>query len=335
MTTMQAVADAAGVSVSTVSHVINKTRKIHPDTLKAVEAAIIKVGYTPNRLARALAGGSTSTVGVAISALSNRYFAATAYAIEAECARNGLMMMLVDTHESADYEFNVVQALRERRVDGIIIAPTADPNHRTLNYLRAQGVPTVLVDRAAPGGFDQVLVESQVATEVLTNHVIGLGHMRIALISGVPGLSTTEDRIAGYKQALTKAKLPIDDALIVTGMSQFEPARSIAKQLAKSKQPPTAIITGNNIMTIGALTGLREVGIRVPEDMSLAGFDDIEWADVLSPRLTVMAQPVEELGSRAVRLLKRRIETPDARRQSIRLDPTLCVRDSVRKLTTR
>ena len=127
MITMETVAAAAGVSTSTVSHVINKTRKVHPDTERAVLDAIDRVGYSPNHLARALAGAPTRTVGVAISVLSNHYFAAVVRAIEAECAKRGLMMLLADTHEDADYELKVVQALHERRVDGIVIAPSAEP----------------------------------------------------------------------------------------------------------------------------------------------------------------------------------------------------------------
>ena len=329
MITMQAVATAAGVSMSTVSHVINKTRKVHPDTQHAVEQAIKKVGYSPNRLARALVGAPTSTVGVAISALSNCYFASVAYAIEAACAKNGLMMMLVDTHEDPQYELKAIQALRERRVDGILIAPTADPEQRTLNYLRDHQVPAVLVDRLVGSGFDQVAVERLDATKELLSHVIGLGHRRIGFVSGVPGWSTTEDRLQGYRAALESAGIAFDAELVRNGQSACETARQATHELLVLDQRPTAIMTGNNQMTIGALRALREAQVRVPEDMSLVGFDDIEWADVLSPRLTVMAQPVEELGARAVRLLTRRLENPAARRQTIRLTPSLLMRESV------
>lgn len=328
MTTMRAVALAAGVSMSTVSHVINKTRKVHPDTQRAVEQAIEQVGYSPNRLARALAGAPTGMVGVAISALSNRYFASVAAAIEAECAAHGLMMLLVDTHENPAYELKAVQALREHRVDGILIAPTADPEQRTLNYLREHQMPTVLVDRLLGAGFDQVAVESKQATTELVSHVIGLGHQRIGFIAGVPGLSTTEDRLQGYQSALALAGMAFDAELVRNGQSALEPARRATHDLLALARPPTAIMTGNNLMTIGALRALVEAQVRVPQDMSLVGFDDIEWADVLSPRLTVMAQPVEELGTRAVRLLLRRLAKPSARRQTIRLTPTLCLRDS-------
>lgn len=328
MVTMEAVAAAAGVSTSTVSHVINKTRKVHPDTERAVLDAIDRVGYSPNQLARALAGSPTRTVGVAISALSNQYFSAVVHAIEAECAKSGLMMLLADTHEDPEYEMRVVQALHERRVDGILIAPTVDQRNRALDYLRDKSVPTVLVDRFVGTTFDQVAVESRDATRTLVSHVIGLGHRRIAFISGAAGLSTTNERLEGYRLALEEAGIKFDPDLVRSGESKIEPACKAVHHLLSLDRRPTALVTGNNLMTIGAMRALRAARLDVPRDISLVGFDDFDWADVFAPRLTVMAQPVEELGTRAVRLLVRRIANPNARRQTVRLVPTLRLRDS-------
>ncbi|BDT66599.1 ribose operon repressor [Comamonadaceae bacterium OS-1] len=328
MVTMEVVAAAAGVSTTTVSHVINKTRKVHPDTERAVLDAIEKVGYSANHLARALAGAPTRTVGVAISALSNHYFAAVVSAIESECSKSGLMMLLADTHEDPAFELGVVKALHERRVDGILIAPTADPESRTLNYLHSKGVPTVLVDRFMGTTFDQVAVENLQSAKSLVAHLVGLGHRRIAFISGAPGLSTTDERLKGYRLALEEAGLEFQPDLVRSGGSQIAPARAAVQALLSLNPRPTAIMTGNNLMTIGAMHALRDAGLQVPADISLVGFDDFDWADVLTPRLTVIAQPVEELGARAVRLLVRRIANPTARRQSLRLAPALRLRDS-------
>ena len=328
MVTMEAVAAAAGVSTSTVSHVINKTRKVHPDTERAVLDAIERVGYSPNHLARALAGAPTQTVGVAISALSNHYFGEMVHAIEAECANCGLMMLLADTHEDPDYEVKVVQALHERRVDGILIAPAASSTSGALAYLRERSVPTVLVDRFVGTTFDQIAVESRDAARSLVSHLVGLGHRRIAFVSGAAGLSTTTERLEGYRLALEAARIRFDPDLVRSGESKIEPAREAVRHLLSLDKRPSALMTGNNLMTIGAMRALRAAGLSVPGDVSLVGFDDFDWADVFAPRLTVMAQPVEELGARAVRLLTRRIANPSARRQSIRLAPTLRFRDS-------
>jgi LacI family transcriptional regulator len=328
MITMESVAVAAGVSTSTVSHVINKTRKVHPDTERAVLEAIDRVGYSPNHLARALAGAPTKTVGVAIAALSKYYFATVVQAIETECAKSGLMMLLADTHEDSNGELKVVQALHERRVDGILIAPSADPKHRTLNYLRDRRIPTVLVDRFIGTEFDQVGVENRDAAQTLVSHVIGLGHRRIAFVSGATGLSSSTERLEGYRLALEAARIKFDPALVRSGESKIEPACEAVHHLLSLDKRPTAFVTGNNLMTIGSMQALRAAGLRVPHDISLVGFDDFDWAEICSPRLTVMAQPIEEIGTKAVQLLTRRIAHPGARRQSVRLAPTLRIRDS-------
>ena len=328
MVTMESVAAAAGVSTSTVSHVINGTRKVHPDTQKAVLDAIERVGYSPNHLARALAGAPTRTVGLAISALSNHYFGELVHAIEAECAKCGLMMLLADTHEDPEYEVKVVQALHERRVDGILIAPAASSEQRALGYLRERNVPTVLVDRFVGTSFDQIGVESRDAAKALVSHLIALGHRRIAFVSGTEGLSTTTERLEGYQLALQAAGIKFNPAWVRSGESKIEPAFEAVRLLLSQERRPSAIMTSNNLMTIGAMRALRAAGLSVPLDVSLVGFDDFDWADVFAPRLTVIAQPVEELGTKAVRLLARRIANPGARRQTIRLAPALRLRDS-------
>lgn len=328
MITMQTVAEAANVSTATVSHVINKTRKVSPETERAVLEAIERVGYTPNRLASSLAGARTRTVGVAIAALSNHYFSSVVHAIEAECARRGLMMLLADTHENPDHELKVVRELHERRVDGILIAPTADPSHRTLAWLRDRGVPTVLVDRFVGREFDQIAVEGRQAARTLVEHVVALGHRRIAFISGAPGLSTTQERLEGYEAALGDAGIALDPALVERGESQIEPAAQAVRRVLALRAPPTAIVTGNNLMTLGALRALREARLEIPRDVSLVCFDDFDWAELFSPPLTVMAQPVEELGTKAVAMLAARIEAPEGKRRSVRLPPQMRVRSS-------
>ena len=168
------------------------------------------------------------------------------------------MMMLVDTHEDPQYELKAIQALRERRVDGILIAPTADPEQRTLNYLRDHQARAVLVDRLVGSGFDQVAVERLDATKELLSHVIGLGHRRIGFVSGVPGWSTTEDRLQGYRAALESAGIAFDAELVRNGQSACETARQATHELLVLDQRPTAIMKGNNQMTIGALRALRD-----------------------------------------------------------------------------
>jgi LacI family transcriptional regulator len=220
----------------------------------------------------------------------------------------------------------VVTALHHRRVDGVILAPSNDST--ALEYLRSNGIPTVLVDRMMSAQFDQVGVENTQATQALIAHLITHGHRRIGFIAGRTGFSTTDERVAGYKAALQAAGLAFDPQLLVNGGSNTEPARQATVQLLGLSAPPTAIMAGNNLMTLGAMHALRDAGLEVPGQMALVGFDDFDWADFFVPRLTLIAQPVNDLGARAVHLLLQRMATPDAPPQSVRLAPSLQLRHS-------
>jgi len=324
--TMEDVARIAGVSTSTVSHVLNGTRKVSPDTVQAVQSAIRQLGYIPNTLARSLARSTTNTIGVAISALSNHYFSETVHAMETECAKHGYMMLFVDTHDDPEQELRVVTALHHRRVDGILLAPST--GSLALEYLLANEVPAVLVDRMMSDRFDQVGVENTQSTQALVAHLIEHGHRRIGFISGRAGLGTSDERVAGYQAALLAARLPFDPQLLVNGGSSSEPARQATQQLLALDTPPTAIMAGNNLMTLGAMHALRDARIEVPGQMALVGFDDFEWADFFVPRLTLIAQPVQELGAQAVNLLLERMASPKRKKHSVRLAPTLKIRNS-------
>jgi LacI family transcriptional regulator len=300
------VAKRAGVSVTTVSHVLNKTRKVSPDTARAVEDAIAAVGFAPNTLARALVRSSTNTVGVALSAITNIYFGEVVRGIQAACAEAGFIIFLSDTEDDPRKQLEIVRELHQRRVDGIVL----------------------FVDRSLSGRFDQVLTENRKPMRDLVAHLVDHGHARIGLISGLAGLSTTKERIEGYQAGLAAAGLPFDQALVASGGSDILPAHDAVLQLLARPLPPTAIITANNKMTIGAVKALRESGRRVPDDVALAGFDDFEWADSFEPRLTLIAQPCEQLGIKAVDLLLKRIQAPDRKPRTIRLAPVLHIRNS-------
>ncbi|WP_038498315.1 LacI family DNA-binding transcriptional regulator [Janthinobacterium agaricidamnosum] len=322
------VARRAGVSVTTVSHVLNGTRKVQPETEKAVKAAMQEAGYTPNILARALAQSRTNTIGVAISAVSNHYFNDIVRAIENESERHGLMIFLSDTRDDAEHELRIVKALHQRRVDGIILAPAADPERRVFRYLEENKLPVVLIDRLVPENFDQVGVENAKPMADIVRHLASHGHRRIGFIAGKPGLSTSDERQAGYLQGLQQAGLPFDPALVLCGQSQIEPARASVHRLLALEQAPTAIISSNNLMTIGVMRGFRDLRLEVPKDIALVGFDDFDWADSFSPRLTVMDQPCEAIGAMAVQLMMARINDPDSARQTVRLAPELRIRNS-------
>ncbi|PKW07095.1 transcriptional regulator, LacI family [Streptomyces sp. 1222.5] len=323
MPTMADVARCAGVSVATVSHVLNGTRPVLPHTRQAVLDAVDALGYTPNTLARSLVTSRTRSIGLAVSAISNPYFTEILQGVEAAALEAGYSLLIADPHDDPGHERKVVQLLHERRVDGMIVAPSAEP-HDLVGYLGRHTVPTVFLDRLidprvpAPF-FDQVCAESAEPTARLVTHLAGLGHRRIGLVAGLPGLSTTGERIAGYQDGLSAAGLGHDERLLVTGNSESAGAEQATDALLALPDAPTALVTANNAMTIGALRALRRHGLSVPEDIALCCFDDFAWADLFSPRLTAVAQPSRELGARAVRMLLDRLTEPSRPSRTVRL----------------
>ncbi len=328
MATMADVARRAGVSISTVSHVVNGTRLVKSSTREAVLGAIQETGYTHNAVARSLVTASTKTVGLAICGISNFYFANIIAAIEQAMGRAGYTLLLTDTHDDPKLEFEVVEALHQRRVDGLFIAPVAGRDSVTLHHLLRLGVPTVLVDRFASDRFDQVGTENRDAMAGLVRHMAKLGHHRIGMISGIPGLQTTEERVDGYRDGLEAAGLEFDPALAQSGYSHADPAEGVVYQLLSMNDPPTALVVANNHMAIGALRALRGREVKIPEDIAFASFDDFEWAELVRPRLTAIAQPIEQIGVEAARMMLSRISDPKQEPRAIRLKPTFMHRES-------
>ncbi len=327
---MADVARRAGVAASTVSHVVNGTRPVSAVLRQRVLDAIEETGYVPNRVARSLVTSDTHLIGIVMSALTNRFFVPVVSAIDRVGRRHGYSSVLADSRDRVDSEVEAVNTLLSRRVDGIVLAPAPGDRRQVLDRLVAEEVPTVLIDRWADGRFDWVGVENVDATANLVRHLIALGHTRIGLVSGMRGLSTTEERVAGYRLALDEANLAYSPSLVVPGKSSAGPAEQALGALLDRPQPPTAIVSANNYMTIGVLQGLRKRGIRVPDDMALVAYDDLDFAELLQPRLTVVAQPVAQIATEAVNLLIKRIANRDLAgpRQVIRLPGTFVHRES-------
>ncbi|TWP35424.1 LacI family DNA-binding transcriptional regulator [Leekyejoonella antrihumi] len=307
MVKMTDVAAAAGVSSTTVSHVLNATRPVSEALRAKVFQAVADTGYTPNSVARALATQNTMLIGIVMSFLSNPFFAPLVSDIDKTARRRGYTLLLTENHENTVDESKQVKVMLDRRVDGVILAPAARDLEPVLDILANSGTPTVLIDRFGDRRFDEVGVENIEPTAQLVAHLVEHGHDRIGFISGHTGLSTTVERLEGYRLGIERAGLSFDRKLVRSGGSQIDPARRAVSALLATSRPPTAIITANNAMTIGALRGLRDLGRRVPDDVALAAFDDFEWADLMSPALTTIAQPIPEMGRLATKQLLRRI----------------------------
>ncbi|MFG3661971.1 LacI family DNA-binding transcriptional regulator [Streptomyces sp. NPDC047706] len=333
MATMADVARSAGVSVATVSHVLNDTRPVLPRTRQAVLDAVDELGYTPNTLARSLVTSRTRSIGLAVSAISNPYFTEILQGVEATALERGYGLLIADPHDDPRHERKVVQLLHERRVDGLIVAPSPQPRE-LLSYLHRHQVPAVLLDRLvddpADGTphFDQICAQGAEPVASLVSHLAELGHRRIGLVAGLRGLSTTAERITGYRHGLAAAGLPHDERLVVHGDSESAGGERATAALLSLASPPTALVTANNAMTIGALRALRTRGLSVPGDIALCCFDDFAWADLFSPRLTAIAQPSKELGAEAVRILLERLADAGRPARTVRLPCTFVHRSS-------
>src|SRR3954452_15827785 len=229
--TMADVARLAGVSVTTVSHVINGTRPASERTRDSVMAAIERTGYRPNTLARALARGGTQSMGLAISGISNPYFMDVVAAVESAAGRAGHTLLLGDTHEDPEHELRIVKTLAERQVDGLLLAPSVGALEHAVPYLQSAGTPVVLLDRFLDVELDQVGCDNEQPTARLVEHLIDRGHTRIAMAIGIPGLSTTDERVRGYRLALERDGLSFDPALLADGASQRDRAREAMHEL--------------------------------------------------------------------------------------------------------
>jgi LacI family transcriptional regulator len=325
--TMKDVAELAGVSITTVSHVVNSTRSVAPETKARVLAAVEQTGYTGDAIARSLVTGGTRTLGVAISLLANPYFADLLRSMEHEITRSGYTLVLADTHDEPAAEQAAVRTLRSRRVDGLILTPS--PGAVVLKELRQLQIPLVLVDRLTTAqDLDQVGPENIYATSSLVQHLAEVGHRRIAMISGIEGLATTTERVLGYRLGLGRSRLTWDPSLVVSGESAAAPAAAALGRLLTLESPPTAVVAGNNVMLSGVLHECRARRVKVGQDLAVVGYDDVDWADLVDPPVTTMAQPIAEMGRTAVRMLLDRIADPQRKPTTARLPATLMHRNS-------
>lgn len=322
------VARIAGVSASTVSHVINGTRKVDAATRSRVEAAIEETGYRRNVVARSLAAGRTHTVGLSISVLTNPYFGSLVHAVERALSDAGYVLIVGDSHDDVTSEKRVIDSLLDRKVDGMIVAPAAGSERVTLPEIKRAGTPLVLIDRGLDVGCDQVGPENVTSARSLTEHLLELGHRRIAVVRGLAGISSTTERFDGYVAALTDRGISVDAALVLDGDSSTDVAEREVHALMSAADRPTALVSLNNAMTIGSLKAVRSLDLSIPRDVAFVCYDDFEWADLFEPKLTAAAQDVDTIGATAVELLLSRIGGQPAAPQRIRVPTTFRHRNS-------
>jgi DNA-binding LacI/PurR family transcriptional regulator len=322
------VAARAGVSVKTVSNVINDYPHITAQTRAKVEAAIAALDYRPNVSARSLRKGRSDFIALAIPEMASPYFAELGAAISRAAKRRGITVLIDQTEGEAAAEKLVLDGMRGQLIDGIIFSPiTTVPAKLTVAYT---GKPLVLLgERPAGGQFDRVAVDSVKASYDATTHLIALGRRRIAAI-GVGGTSTGAVRRKGYRKALKAAGLPHDPALELAGTGYHRPDGAASmRELLALPEPPDAVFCFNDLLALGALRTLADAGLKVPGDVAVVGFDDIDDGRYHAPSLTTISPDKEWLADNAVNLLLERIAgTGEAARRDLTVPYTLEIRES-------
>jgi LacI family transcriptional regulator len=329
MPTLRDVAKSAGVSTATVSATLNQSAYVSPELQERVRNAVAELGYHLDGIARSLKKRFTQTLGLLISDITNPFFTAVVRGIEDAANARGYALILCNTDEDPDKEKGYLRLLRSRRVDGLIMAPAGAVEAYHPSFM-GEDIPVVFIDRRIPTArADTVVVDNLGGTRQVVDYLLRLGHRRIGVIAGREHLPTTSERIQGYRQALEGAGVSLDPDLLRAGNFRVEGGHQGGRALLELSPRPTAIFATSNSLVIGLMRAVVERGLRCPEELSVATFDDFEWAAIFHPRLTCVAQPTYEMGAKAADLLFARLDgslTGDPR--EIVLAPSLMIRDS-------
>lgn len=322
------VADLAGVSFKTVSNVVNNHPNVTPQTREKVMKAIAELRYRPNMSARSLRHGRSGFLAIALPELTSPYFATLASEIGAVAKRQGLVVLIEETFGERAGEQIVLEGLASHLIDGIIFSPMATPANSVA--ARSDTTPMVLLgERGHPAGFDHIAVDNVRAAREVTQHLLDCGRQRIAAIGAERGSGTGGLRARGYRAALKAAGVEADPAIMVSRLKYDRASGAMAMaSLLDSGAEVDAVFCFNDLMALGALSVLRQRGYRVPDDIAVAGFDDLEEGRYSSPALTTVSPDVPFLAEEAVRLLTRRVAEPDAPAQHIDVPFTIEIRES-------
>ncbi|MFJ2043248.1 LacI family DNA-binding transcriptional regulator [Paenibacillus taichungensis] len=309
MITIYDIAKKANVSAMTVSKVINQTGRISPATRERVQQVIEELGYIPNSNARSLVLQRTHMLSLLITDITNPFYTTLARGAEDAANLRGYRLLFSNSDEDYDKEKNYVETILSTRVDGVLFAPAGDRSLNHLKQLQERSIPFVILDRTVPGITSDVIAgDSRDGALQLIRYLTNLGHRSIALVNGSSEVSTARLREEGYMEGLREAQLPFDEGLILrTGYRDFSDEVGIDSLLAH-QQKPTAIFAANNMLAIGVIRLLRKRGLRVPEDISVVCFDDLDLASAFDPFLTVAAQPAYDFGAIGMQMLIDRIE---------------------------
>lgn len=307
--TMKHVAKEAGVSLGTVSRVVNKHPSVKPLLRDLVEKAIKKTGWQPNAVAQSMRTASTKVIGCVLPDTSNPLFGSIAKGAEAIIRKNGYAFLVANSGYDTDHEIELLTFMIQRRVDGLLFAPSDETNPNMIKAIENARMPTVLMEREYPNSCDRVISNQADGLRQAAEHLISLGHKRIALITLQPNILPGRERRKGFEQALKQAGIRIDPVLLRPDNLSADYAFQQMQELISLDDPPTAIIMGGNMMLAGAIRALKLVNKRVPEDVSIIAVGDTDLAELGSPPITTVRWDLEGLGAEAACILLDRIKT--------------------------
>src|SRR3954454_11104238 len=328
--TIREIAELAGVSIATVSRVVNGREDVSPETRELVQTIVRERGYTTNRSARGLSGGRTGLIGATVPLVHAAYFSFLLSGAAEALYEQDMRLVLCPTMHEHDREVTLLERLMQGTTDGaVIILPEESSDE--LELLLKHGYRFVVVDPLLPlnDRIPAVSAAHSAGADIAVKHLLALGHRRIAAITGPRGWIATEERLRGFHAALGAAGILAEPDLVVESPQfEIEPGRTAARKLLGLQEPPTAIFAFNDNIAIGALQAARERGIDVPDGLSVVGFDDVEAAEIVTPMLTTVRQPLAEMGRMAVSLLERLIEGQRIEALHVELRTQLVVRAS-------
>lgn len=327
--TIKDVAKKAGVSVATVSRAMQKEEMVRPKTRRKVLDAARDLNYHVDMGARSLIKKQTKTIGLCICNICNPFYPPLVRGVENTINKFGYSLFICNTEENPKKEEDYLKVMLQQRIDGLIITPTWNICSR-LKEFETRNIPIVVVDRSTRDLLsDTVCVDNIHGAFTAVEHLIQLGHERIGIIAGLKMVSTTRERVQGYLDALRKYKLKKDETLIVDGGASIEGGMKAMEELMKLTSPPTAVFCYNSFVTLGALLTLKKLNKKIPKDIAIVGFDEVDWAEVLDPPLTVVSQPVYAIGATAGQLIMQRLLNEGPKnKQKIVLKTELIIRKS-------
>lgn len=327
--TIKDVAQHAGVSTATVSRVLSNSGPVSAEVRERVEQAIHALGYRPNRMARSFRAQRSKFIGLIISDVENPFYTSLVRAVEDVAYAHDYSLLLCNSDEDPDKERTYIQFMADERVAGVIGSPASEAE-TSFAALFDAGIPVVSVDRrSARTPVDTVLLDNVAAARDLTRHLIAHGHRRIGAIVPNTSITSGRERLVGFLQAMEEAGLAPDPDLIREGKGIETFGFQAAHELLDLPDQPTAVFTGNNLITLGALKAIQERHLRIPDDVAVAGHDEMPWMSLLAPGITVAAQPIHEMGRLAMQMLLARIAGDRQPLREVKLAPRLIVRSSV------